>query len=154
MRAVRRGGRGQCSVGALVLMLLVAAGCADHSREPPGAIVLRTEWVEPPPNEPISIGGYAFFGRLSGPGGPGPEFELTGEATSQVAAGSYLVDLWIRSQNDAIEMEEVPGGTPRMRRLFGPIEAVCSEEVVVPAGGEVRLVLRATVGHCEVILEP
>lgn len=136
-------------VTALGLALLATVvGCASPPPAGTATLAIRSEWVDQRPGE--QLGGFAFFGRLTGAEGPGEEFEITNDTAFEIPAGSWLVETWVRQVSDAIEMREVPGGTPQMIRSFGEIMVQCRTEIAVADGDAVELVLRATAGGCEV----
>lgn len=138
-------------VAALGLGLAVLAGlggCGPTTPAGTATIAIRSEWVDLRPGE--QLGGFAFFGRLTGAEGPGEEFEITNDTAFEVPVGAWLVETWVRQVSDAIEMREVPGGTPQMIRSFGEVIVQCRTEIAVADGDAVELVLRATPGGCEI----
>jgi hypothetical protein len=138
-------------LGAVALVLAVAGGCGNAANAEPGAIVVRVEWIEPAPAEE-RLGGFAFFARATGPSGPGTESEIGNELViGALGPGAYVVEARTRHESDAVEIQEVPGGTPRNVRSFGADDAACSAQVEVASAATVRLVMRATPGHCELV---
>ena len=99
-----------------------------------------------------SIGGYAVFGTLVAEDGTDTGFEVGRGWGSDVAAGSYELNLWTVAQSDSIGLEQVPGGTPRIHRAFGSPTARCSIGIDVPAGLVLRYIYRTNTSTCEIVL--
>ena len=117
----------------------------------PATLRITTEWRQPGPDVPVSIGGYGFFGRLIDAEGTAAEFTIGESYVAELPAGRYELEVWTAAQSDAMSVEIVPGGTPRVHRDVGPVEALCSTSVDLAAGEVVDLVYRATVAKCEIV---
>lgn len=134
----------------LLAVALASGGCGPTESEA-GILRITSEWAQPGPGVALSIGGYASFGRLTSSDGGREEFELGESYRADVPAGTYHLELWTVSQSDAIGVEIVPNGTPRIHRDFGPVDAACEFDVVVQSGKTVELRYRATVGSRDIV---
>lgn len=127
--------------------MLSVAACGTDA--PPGAdgatgtLVIRPIYEPPPPDEPISIGGYGFFASV----GEVSEQEIPFDGTLrvEVPAGRNQLTVVTRALSDVL----MPGqDEPEVLE----VTAECEAEVEVPADGTVEVVYRAVGGTtCEIV---
>lgn len=129
---------------AVVLLALPACQATDAPAEGgrTGTLIIRPVYEPPPPDEPISIGGYGFFATVGELTDERIPFDGTLEV--ELPAGTYPLTIVTRPQSDVL----MPG---QDEPEFYEATAECEAEVEVPAGGTVEVVYRATGGNaCEI----
>ena len=133
---------------ALLGMILVACAAPAATPDAEGALAIVASYEEPPPGQPMSIGGYGFF--VSVDGGPEIEIPFDGSLQLPVATGAHDLTFVTRPASDMLVVNE----EGESEREFYDISAECEQEVDVPSGGEVRLGYHAVGGaDCNVTIE-
>lgn len=134
------------TAASLLIVMLAVAAC--QAGAPPGGdggtgtLVIRSVYEPPPPDEPISIGGYGFFasvGDLSD-----QQIPFDGTLRVELPAGPNQLSIVTRALSDVLMPgQEAPEALE--------VTAECEAEVEVPANGTVEVVYRATGGSsCEI----
>ena len=129
----------------LILMLSLAAcqaGAPTGGDGETGTLVIRPVYEPPPPDEPISIGGYGFFASV----GDVEEQQIPFDGSLRVTlpAGTHALTIVTRAQSDVLMPDQ---DEPE----FLEITAECQADVDVSAAGTVEVLYRATGGGtCEI----
>ncbi len=135
-------------IGLLALGVVgCQSGTAPSASPETGRLEIRATFEPPTGDEPISIGGYAYFATV----GELVEEAIPVDGTLSVLlpAGSHPVTIVTRPQSDTVSI--VDG---EEQRDVYDISAECETEVEVPAGGSVQLTYRGIGGNnCEIIVE-
>lgn len=141
------------AVGVLAGAMLATASCSSSSPLPAtGVLSLDIVFAAPAPGRPLSIGGYAAFGRLNAADGdqvwagelkpwsrsgePRPLSQLV-----ELPAGEYGLEMSVRPASDAITVDQ----NGNVHRDFGPVTATCSTTVLI-SPPDISAVLVAVVG--------
>ena len=120
---------------------LVACGAQSATPSAEGTLVIVASYEEPPPGQPISIGGYGYFASVDG--GAEIEVPFDGSLRLEVAAGSHELTLVTRPASDMVVVNE----EGESEREFFDVSAECADSVEVPAGGEVQVTYHAIGGE-------
>lgn len=98
-----------------------------------GEVMITVRFQQPPPGQPISIGGYAVLAHLaSGNGEAVIDEELVpGVGTRRsLPAGDYELGVAVRPASDAIEIDQFGN----QQRDLGPVTATCAATLrITPA---------------------
>lgn len=134
----------------IAVLALGVAGCqaaaAPSASEQTGLLEIRATFEPPTGDEPISIGGYAYFASV----GDLVEEAIPIEGTLRVhlPAGTYPLTIVTRPQSDTVSV--VDG--EEQREVYD-ISAECETDVEVSAGGSVQVTYRGIGGNeCEIIV--
>lgn len=123
------------------------AGAAPSASEETGLLEIRATFEPPTGDEPISMGGYAYFATV----GELVEEAIPVEGTLRVhlPAGTHELIIVTRPQSDTVSI--VDG--EEQREVYD-ITAECESDVEIPAGGSVQVTYRGIGGStCEIIVE-
>lgn len=131
----------KASTLALLAFLLAAcqAGETPPAEAETGTLAIQAVFEPPAGNEPINIGGYAFYATV----GELVEEEIPFDGTLRVRlpAGTHALTIVTRPMSDTVTI--VDG---EEQRDVYDVTAECDAEVEVSAGGETTLTYRAIGG--------
>jgi hypothetical protein len=135
------------TVTSLLIVMLVVAACGTGSPRgadgATGTLVIRPVYEPPPPDEPISFGGYGFYatvGEVSD-----QEIPFHGTLRVELPAGPNRLTIVTRALSDVL-------GPGQDEPEALEVTAECEAEVEVPADDTVEVVYRAVGGAtCEIV---
>ncbi|MCV0404330.1 MAG: hypothetical protein K5924_11610 [Chloroflexi bacterium] len=134
----------------LALLAFVIAGCQagapPSASEETGLLEIRATFEPPTGDEPISMGGYAYFATV----GELVEEAIPVDGTLRVhlPAGTHPLTVVTRPQSDTVSI--VDG--EEQREVYD-ISAECEADVEVTPGGSVQVTYRGIGGsECELIV--
>jgi hypothetical protein len=137
----------------LIAVLLAAASlvaCATPAApsDATGTLVIVASYEEPPPGQPISIGGYGFFVAVDDRAEV--EIPFDGSLQLKLPAGAHDLTLVTRPASDMLIVNE----EGESEREFYDVTAECADAVEVAAGGEVQVTYHAAGGEdCQVTID-
>ena len=135
-------------IAVLMAASLVACAAPAAPSDATGTLVIVASYEEPPPGQPISIGGYGFFVAVD----DGAEIEIPfdGSLQLELPAGAHDVTLVTRPASDVLVVNE----EGESEREFYEVTAECADAVEVPSAGEVRVTYHAAGGEdCRVTID-
>ena len=132
---------------AAVLFAATLVACGAQSTattDAEGTLVIVASYEDPPPGQPISIGGYGYFASVDG--GAEIEVPFDGSLRLELPAGSHELTLVTRPASDILGANE--------EREFLDVSAECADTVEVPSGGETQVIYHAAGGEdCRVSID-
>lgn len=135
-------------LAAFLAASLVACAAPSATPDANGSLVIVASYEEPPPGQPISIGGYGFFAAVDG--GPEIEIPFDGSLRLVLPAGAHDLTLVTRPASDILVVNEEGDS----EREFYEVTAECADAVEVPSGGEVQVTYHAAGGEdCRVTID-
>lgn len=114
-------------------MVSACGGPPGPTPDPSGQLAITHVYEQPPPGQPISIGGYATLLKIQTPDGSFVDsLELSTEdaAILPLEPGDYELLVTVRSASDAITVDQ----NGRVHRPLGPVSARCDATVRITAG--------------------
>lgn len=133
-------------IAASTLAACQAGGPPSASPET-GTLVVEAVFEPPTGNEPISIGGYAYFASV----GELVEQQIPFDGALRVhlPVGTHPLTIVTRPQSDVVTIVD---GEEQQPEVYD-ITAECAEDIEIAAGSEVRLTYRAVGGsECEIVV--
>lgn len=135
-------------LAAFLAASLVACAAPSATPDADGTLVIVASYEEPPPGQPISIGGYGFFAAVDG--GPEIEIPFDGSLRLELPAGAHDLTFVTRPASDILVVNEEGDS----EREFYEVTAECADAVEVPSGGEVQVTYHAAGGEdCRVTID-
>ena len=135
-------------IASLLAASLVACAAPAEPDDAQGTLLIVASPEEPPPGQPISIGGYGYFASVDG--GGEIEVPFDGSVRLELPVGAHELTLVTRPASDILVVNE----EAESEREFYDVSAECADTIEVPSGGEVQVTYHAAGGEdCRVTID-